>query len=308
MQKKFIIKILCLFLIFLKSEINAYENKIVVKVDNEIITSIDILNEIDYLTFINKDLKKFEKEKIYEISKNSLIREKVKKIEVLKNFNEMKVDEQYLDAAIKNYITRLNISSFESFTNQINKYGLDIKDIKKRFTIELLWNQLIYKKYSNSVKVDKELIKKEFQQNNKQKEFLLSEIVFNVQDNENIQDKYKIIENTIKEQDFNRAAAIHSTSDSASSGGILGWIKQSSIDPKINNELKNITINQFTKPIVVPGGFLILKINNIRETEKKNNSEKEVELIFEEKVNQQLNQFSNIYFNKVLKSIAINEI
>lgn len=308
MQKKFIIKILCLFLIFLKSEINAYENKIVVKVDNEIITSIDILNEIDYLTFINKDLKKFEKEKIYEISKNSLIREKVKKIEVLKNFNEMKVDEQYLDAAIKNYITRLNISSFESFTNQINKYGLDIKDIKQRFTIELLWNQLIYKKYSNSVKVDKELIKKEFQQNNKQKEFLLSEIVFNVQDNENIQDKYKLIENTIKEQDFNRAAAIHSTSDSASSGGILGWIKQSSIDPKINNELKNITINQFTKPIVVPGGFLILKINNIRETEKKNNSEKEVELIFEEKVNQQLNQFSNIYFNKVLKSIAINEI
>ncbi len=308
MQKKFIIKILFFFLIFLKSEINAYENKIVVKVDNEIITSIDILNEIDYLTFINKDLKKFEKEKIYEISKNSLIREKVKKIEVLKNFNEMKVDEQYLDAAIKNYITRLNISSFESFTNQINKYGLDIKDIKKRFTIELLWNQLIYKKYSNSVKVDKELIKKEFQQNNKQKEFLLSEIVFNVQDNENIQDKYKIIENTIKEQDFNRAAAIHSTSDSASSGGILGWIKQSSIDPKINNELKNITINQFTKPIVVPGGFLILKINNIRETEKKNNSEKEVELIFEEKVNQQLNQFSNIYFNKVLKSIAINEI
>ncbi|MBM3631260.1 MAG: peptidylprolyl isomerase [Alphaproteobacteria bacterium] len=308
MQKKFIIKILCLFLIFLKSEINAYENKIVVKVDNEIITSIDILNEIDYLTFINKDLKKFEKEKIYEISKNSLIREKVKKIEVLKNFNEMKVDEQYLDAAIKNYITRLNISSFESFTNQINKYGLDIKDIKQRFTIELLWNQLIYKKYSNSVKVDKELIKKEFQQTNKQKEFLLSEIVFNVQDNENIQDKYKLIENTIKEQDFNRAAAIHSTSDSASSGGILGWIKQSSIDPKINNELKNITINQFTKPIVVPGGFLILKINNIRETEKKNNSEKEVELIFEEKVNQQLNQFSNIYFNKVLKSIAINEI
>ncbi len=308
MQKKFIIKILLLFLIFLKSEINAYENKIVVKVDNEIITSIDILNEIDYLTFINKDLKKFEKEKIYEISKNSLIREKVKKIEVLKNFNEMKVDEQYLDAAIKNYITRLNISSFESFTNQINKYGLDIKDIKQRFTIELLWNQLIYKKYFNSVKVDKELIKKEFQQTNKQKEFLLSEIVFNVQDNENIQDKYKLIENTIKEQDFNRAAAIHSTSDSASSGGILGWIKQSSIDPKINNELKNITINQFTKPIVVPGGFLILKINNIRETEKKNNSEKEVELIFEEKVNQQLNQFSNIYFNKVLKSIAINEI
>jgi len=308
MQKKFIIKILFLFLIFLKSEINAYENKIVVKVDNEIITSIDILNEIDYLTFINKDLKKFEKEKIYEISKNSLIREKVKKIEVLKNFNEMKVDEQYLDATIKNYITRLNISSFESFTNQINKYGLDIKNIKQRFTIELLWNQLIYKKYFNSVKVDKELIKKEFQQTNKQKEFLLSEIVFNVQDNENIQDKYKLIENTIKEQDFNRAAAIHSTSDSASSGGILGWIKQSSIDPKINNELKNMAINQFTKPIVVPGGFLILKINNIRETEKKNNFEKEVELIFEEKINQQLNQFSNIYFNKVLKSIAINEI
>ncbi len=308
MQNKFIIKILFLFFIFLKSEIDAFENKIVVKVDNEIITSVDILNEIDYLTFINKDLKKFEKEKIYEISKNSLIREKVKKIEVIKNFNEMKVDEQYLDAAIENYISKLNISSIESFINQINKYDLDIKDIKQRFTIELLWNQLIYKKYSNSVKVDKELIKKEFQQTNKQKEFLLSEIVFNIKDSENIQDKYKLIANTINEQDFNRAAAIHSISNSANSGGLLGWIKQSSIDPKINNELKNISINQFTKPIIVPGGFLILKINNIRETEKKNNLEKEIELIFEDKINQQLNQFSNIYFNKILKSIAINEL
>lgn len=308
MQNKLIIKILFLFFIFLKSEINAYENKIVVKVDNEIITSIDILNEIDYLTFINKDLKKFEKEKIYEISKNTLIREKVKKIEVLKNFEEIKVDEQYLDEAIKKYISKLNISSIDSFTNQTNKYGLDINDIKQRFTIELLWNQLIYKKYFNSVKVDKELIKKEFLQTNKQKEFLLSEIVFNIKDNENVQDKYKLIENTIKEQDFNRAAAIHSISDSASSGGILGWIKQNSIDAKINNELKNIGINQFTKPILVPGGFLILKINNIRETENKNNLEKEIELIFEDKINQQLNQFSNIYFNKVLKDIAINEL
>ena len=308
MQNKLIIKILFLFFIFLKSEINAYENKIVVKVDNEIITSIDILNEIDYLTFINKDLKKFEKEKIYEISKNTLIREKVKKIEVLKNFEEIKVDEQYLDEAIKKYISKLNISSIDSFTNQTNKYGLDINDIKQRFTIELLWNQLIYKKYFNSVKVDKELIKKEFLQTNKQKEFLLSEIVFNIKDNENVQDKYKLIENTIKEQDFNRAAAIHSISDSASSGGILGWIKQNSIDAKINNELKNIGINQFTKPILVPGGFLILKINNIRETENKNNLEKEIELIFEDKLNQQLNQFSNIYFNKVLKDIAINEL
>ena len=308
MQNKLIIKILFLFFIFLKSEINAYENKIVVKVDNEIITSIDILNEIDYLTFINKDLKKFEKEKIYEISKNTLIREKVKKIEVLKNFEEIKVDEQYLDEAIKNYISKLNIASIDSFTNQTNKYGLDINDIKQRFTIELLWNQLIYKKYFNSVKVDKELIKKEFLQTNKQKEFLLSEIVFNIKDNENVQDKYKLIENTIKEQDFNRAAAIHSISDSASSGGILGWIKQNSIDAKINNELKNIGINQFTKPILVPGGFLILKINNIRETENKNNLEKEIELIFEDKINQQLNQFSNIYFNKVLKDIAINEL
>lgn len=308
MQNKLIIKILFLFFIFLKSEINAYENKIVVKVDNEIITSIDILNEIDYLTFLNKDLKKFEKEKIYEISKNTLIREKVKKIEVLKNFKEIKVDEQYLDEAIKKYISKLNISSIDSFTNQTNKYGLDINDIKQRFTIELLWNQLIYKKYFNSVKVDKELIKKEFLQTNKQKEFLLSEIVFNIKDNENVQDKYKLIENTIKEQDFNRAAAIHSISDSASSGGILGWIKQNSIDAKINNELKNIGINQFTKPILVPGGFLILKINNIRETENKNNLEKEIELIFEDKINQQLNQFSNIYFNKVLKDIAINEL
>ena len=58
----------------------AIENKILVKVNNEIITSIDILNEIKYLNLINNEFKNLDKFKVYEISKNSLIREKLKKM------------------------------------------------------------------------------------------------------------------------------------------------------------------------------------------------------------------------------------
>ena len=74
------------------------------------------------------------------------------------------------------------------------------------------------------------------------------------------------------------------------------------------NEIKNIKIGNFTNPIVIPGGFLILKIKDKRKVEKKIDLEKEMNLIVKKKTNEQLNQFSNIYFNKIKKNVLINEL
>ena len=41
---------------------NSSENKILFKVNNEIITSLDILNELQYLQSINKEFKNIKKE------------------------------------------------------------------------------------------------------------------------------------------------------------------------------------------------------------------------------------------------------
>jgi len=88
---------------------------------------------------------------------------------------------------------------------------------------------------------------------------------------------------------------------------LVGWVKENSISKKINNKLKKITKGEFTKPIQVPGGFLILYINDVRSVENEN-MEKQLNLIIREKTNNQLNQFSNIFFNKIKKNTEINEL
>ena len=72
--------------------------------------------------------------------------------------------------------------------------------------------------------------------------------------------------------------------------------------------MDKIKIGEFTKPIVIPGGFLILYIENLREIKRDINFEREINNIIEKKTNDQLNQFSNIYINKIKKNIQLNEI
>jgi len=172
----------------------------------------------------------------------------------------------------------------------------------------MLWNQLIYDRYKQNVKIDRKSIINELKKNDKQTEFLLSEILFNVNDNENLKDKLNLIKNSINKISFSQTAIAHSISETANKGGKLGWIKESVLSKKIYNELKKQKIGELTKPIIVPGGFLILKVIEIRETRKDFNLNEEVNKIVREKTNRQLNRFSNIYFNKVKKDITINEL
>ena len=63
-----------------------------------------------------------------------------------------------------------------------------------------------------------------------------------------------------------------------------------------------------TNPLVIPGGYLILKLNEKRITKKDIKLEDELKKIIEIKTNEQLNQFSNIFLNKIKKDIIINEL
>ena len=101
---------------------------------------------------------------------------------------------------------------------------------------------------------------------------------------------------------------IHSISNTNNTGGKLDWINEASLNAKIKSVLKNLEAGSITKPILLPGGYLILKINDIREVEKKTDLKNEFEKIKREKINEQLNQMSNLYFNKIKKDITINEL
>ena len=284
------------------------ENKIILKINNEIITSVDVFNEIKYLSILIKDFNNFEKKKIYQISLNSLIRQKVKEIELRKNFKKLIIDDKFLNPQIKSFMRKLNFNSNIDFEEYLNSKNIKIDEVRKKLSYELLWNKLIYEKFNKNIKIDKQKIEKSLKENTTQYEYLLSEILFNVENKEKLNQKYKNIESNILELGFNKAAVINSVSRSADNEGLIGWVKETSISPKIKIQVRKINKGEYTNPIQVPGGFLILFINDIRKVKKVIDLDEEINLEVIKQTNDQLNQLSNIYFNKIKKNMKINEI
>jgi peptidyl-prolyl cis-trans isomerase SurA len=297
-----------IYLTLIINHCNSIENRILFKVNNEIITSLDILTELEYLKTINKEFKKIDNNKAFEISKNSLIKQKIKEIEIKKKIKEIIIEDKILNKLILNYFNEFKIKSILEFEEYFLEKKIDPNLIRRKITIELLWNQLIVSIYKKNIRIDKELIKSNLSNNKKQKEFLISEILFNVNENESLDIKFNLIEESIKKINFSQTALAYSISNTANKGGTLGWVTESILSEKIYGELKGLKNGEYTKPIVVPGGFLILQLADLREVVKDFNMDKEVKKIIEKKTNQQLNRFSNIYFNKVKKEIAINEL
>ena len=149
--------------------------------------------------------------------------------------------------------------------------------------------------------------KKELENKKIQNELKLSELLFNVGENENLNDKMDIIIKTINDKGFSQAAFY--IVYQAQVNLVENWLdKSASLNKKIREKVENLAIGEITKPIVVPGGFLMLKIEDKRVSEIKLNLEKEIKLISQRKTREQLNQLSNIYFNKIKKDVIVNEL
>ena len=283
------------------------ENKILLKINNEIITSIDILNETIYLKTLNPNLKNLDNNKLIQVAKDSLIREKIKKIEISK-FNNNKINDEYLDNVITNIFQNIGFKNEEEFLNYINSNNIDILTIRKKLSYEAFWNQIIYEKFFSKIKIDKEKIRRDIQENNqKLKSYLLYEIVYNADESVKAKQIFEKIKKSISKDGFQNTAAIFSISESSKSGGKLGWINESSMNKKIYNEVSKIQIGEYTNPILIPGGFLILAVMDKKKIDKKIDIEKELKTRIRSLQNDQLNQYSNIYFKKIKKDILIDE-
>ena len=305
--KKLLLTVILTF--FFNFNVFSIENKILLKVDNEIITSVDVLLEVQYLKATNKNIVKLKKEKIFEIAKNSLIRRKIKDKEILKYSNNFKIDPSYVDKIINSNASNLGFNSLSEFKNHLKNFGLNTENLKIRILNEILWNELVVNKYSSKLVINKKKIQSEIETSNKKsKSYLLSEIIFDLPIGSKIEEKYKIIQQEISKNGFENASLIYSISDTSSTGGNLGWIKEVSLNNLIKNKIINTKKGQYTKPIKIPGGFLILKVNDIKVKIEKIDKIKELEKRIREEKNQQLNQYSLIYFNKVKKDTKINEL
>ena len=292
------------------TNLHAIENKIEFKVNNEIITTIDIIKELNFLAALNPEILKLEKDKIFEVSKNSIIKEKIKIIEILKFTQKIELKDEHLKKLIKNSYMKINLKSEDEFLKHLSKYNLELDDFKNKIAVEALWNNIIYSKFNSKVKVDINKIKNEIinNKNNKIISFNLSEIIFNVGENQILDVKFEQIKKDINQNGFGNAAMIHSVSENANSGGKIGWINQNSINQKLNEKIKNLDIGDFTLPMVIPGGFLIIRLNDIKEVDKEINLDDEIKKQITIKTNQQLNQFSNLYYNKIKKDVKIEKL
>ena len=308
-NKFFLKRFFFLFILYLSynSTVIAIEGKIIIKVENEIITNLDIDNERIYLSILNPNLINIDKQNLYLISKNSLIREKIKLAEISK-YKLNKINDEYLEKVIKSIYLKIGINNKEEFINYIKSYGLSLSTIKEKLTNEALWNQLIYQKYFSKVKIDIDKIKSDIlSKKSITNSYLLSEILYSVDKKDESSQIEKKINESIKKNGFENTASIFSISESSKTGGKLGWIDEDSMSNEIKQKIINLDIGEITKPIVVPGGFLILKIENIKEIKNKINIENELEKRILFLQNAQLNQFSNIYFMKIKKDFLIDE-
>ena len=300
-----------IFILFFNQNLFSLEKKIILRIDNIIITSLDIKNENRYLSALNPNIKNLNEETIYELSKNSLIRENIKKLEIFKNTKKIELDEEYLNKIIESRYRSLGLSTLKEFKKYLNENNIKIETVNKKITIEAVWNQLIYKKFFIKVKIDKNNLKKEILLNKTKsvaKEFLLNEIIFNVENEPNLEKKYKKIQKSINEIGFENTASIYSISDTAKIGGKLGWIEENVLNSKIKNKILKLKPKEYTQPISLPGGFLIIQLKKIKEIQKKINIEQELVKKINSETNKQLNQFSNIFFNKVQKDVVIDEL
>ena len=282
---------------------------IVVSIDQKIITNYDIQNEANYLQILNPDLKQLDKENILKLSKESLVREIIKKNEVEKVF-DFSLENPFVDEYLKNLYNKLNFTNENEFNDYIVNFSdYSLNDIKQKLKIEIAWNELIYLKYKNQINIDKENLKIKINQLSDKtiKEYKLSEIVFMKRKNENLQDLISLIKSNIKEIGFNNTANIYSISESAKFGGNIGWIDENNLTDKLVGSLEKISIGQHTDVIQLGNNFIIIKIDEIKETNSPIDKNKELEKMIKFETNKQLNQFSRIFFDKSKINYNINE-
>ena len=309
---KSITKILFFFIFFIYSN-NSSSNTITIiyTVDNNPITNVEINNEIIYLKLLSEELRNMDNEALVVYAAKSILREKIKEIEVLKYF-KFGLNNEVVNQNLIELISSLGIKDLSEFETEIKNLNLTKEFVKKKIEIEILWNQIIFNKYKNKLSIDEEKIKKDLIESLKNskgevEEYYLYEILFSPTSTSKIEEDQEKIKKSISEIGFENTARIFSISTSATNGGSIGWIKKNQLSKQLMNKLENLDNLEISDLIDVPGGKLIIMVKDRRKSKVKISFDNEYKKALMSERNKQLNQFSSIYFKKVELNTVINE-
>ncbi len=309
LNKKIIVLVLIFFLLnnFSYSKINL---QIILKINDQILTTFDLEKESNLLLALNPKLKEIGKNDLIEIAKKSMIKETIRKIEILK-YKELNLQNNQVNDVLNTMIQNLNYSNQSQFENYLNNFNISIDDIKKKIEIENEWKNLIYAKFFKSVKIDKNKLINKIEKLDKKKLFLeynLSEIVFVNNQDISLEEQSKKIQESIENNGFENTANLYSISDSSKLGGKIGWIKENNLSLEINRELNNLKKSSYSDPIKIGNKYIILKINDIKKTAVEIDKEKELNKMIMIETSKQLDKFSNVFYNKVKLNSVISEL
>ena len=309
---KKILLIIVIFLILSFLRVASDEFFIKYKIDNQIVTNYDIEKEKTYLTILNPALKKINKSEIHNLATRSIIREKIKIIELEKYYN-LNIDENknILINITNNLFSKNGLDSQDDIKKYLSSFNLDYEWVLQKIKIETYWNNLIMKKYSNQIQINRDQIKKDLElqisQIRKKRKLLLAEMLIKIDEKKKFKDQRAQILDSINKIGFENTASIYSISESSKTGGVIGWVEEETFSKQIFEAVKNLKKNDLSKFIKLNNNYLLLKIKDISEIEQKYDLKKILEKRISLKKNQQLEIFSNIYFEKIKQSIIINE-
>ena len=281
---------------------------IVAKVNQEIITNVDLDFEKRYLVSLNPNLKKLDQNRITEYAKNSLINEKIKRIEIEKKFRIVP-NESLLSKVIGDIYSGIGISSLNEFKMYLSENAVDFQRVKEKISIEIAWNDLVVKTFSNEIEIDENFMREEIEKFDEKniENLLISEIIFTVNDKNELQAKYEEIQKSINEIGFEETARIYSLSDSRKGGGNLGWIYKNQLSQEIKDGLNEISIGDYTNPIITSGGFLILKLNDMKREKIAIDKDAQLQRMIEFERERQFTRFSTLYYKRIYNNAEINE-
>ncbi len=304
-MKKILIYFLLIFSQFYFKTV-ANEIRILYKINDNIITNLDISEEINYLTSLNKNLNQLNSKELTVNAEQSLIREKIKKEEIDKIYKidyAKAVNSDRFKTIINNFRKNLGFESNDEFKNYLDNNGIDFNELKEKFLVEQFWNQLIFDKYQNVIKIDTNQMNEELEKLLRNKSeiesFNLSEIIFFEKDKISIEKKYQEIISSIKTVGFSDSAALYSISESSKLNGEIGWVNENQISKKVFIAIKDLNINEVSKPIITAGGIILLKINDKKKVNMEINKEEELKRLISYEKNRLLNEYSIIYYKEL---------
>ena len=123
--------------------------------------------------------------------KKSIIQEKIKKIEIEKNFDNPKIPEKYLEQILKDIYSKIGLNSINDFEKYLTSNDINFEDVKTKLETEALWNELIVIKFSSQIKINEKSLREKINKNSKfLKSYLMSEISFEALNLKDLNDKF----------------------------------------------------------------------------------------------------------------------